>query len=329
MVVRPPSLHCRHRTFTEFPELLESGDVLVVNETRVIRARLRGARESGGAAEVFLLRPASGARYDPTAARWQVLVRPARRMRTGARIRFGDDAVAEIVGCGAGGLREIELTLRSSFSDLLERHGEMPLPPYVGAGDEARAAAYQTVFARVPGSVASPTASLHFTDRVLAMVRARGVTIAPLVLDVGYATFKPISAESIDAHRMHAESYEIPPATANAVNDALGEGRRVVASGTTALRALESSVGANGTVRAGRAETSLYVTPGFQFRVVSALLTNFHLPGSTLLVLVCAFAGYEATMAAYREAIAERYRFYSFGDAMFLGRQARLGALDE
>jgi S-adenosylmethionine:tRNA ribosyltransferase-isomerase len=202
---------------------------------------------------------------------------------------------------------------------LLESHGEIPLPPYVGPGDAARSARYQTVFARVPGSVAAPTASLHFTEEILAQLRARGVILVPLVLDVGIGTFRPMSGATIDEHVMHAERYAIPPQTAAAIAAAKREGRRVIAAGTTVLRALEGAALARGELAAGEGETELFVTPGFRFRVVDALLTNFHLPRSTLLVLVCSFGGHERIRRAYAEAIARSYRFFSFGDAMFVG----------
>jgi S-adenosylmethionine:tRNA ribosyltransferase-isomerase len=309
-----------HRTFADFPSLLREGDVLVINETRVVRARLRGTREpGGGAAEIFLLRPAAGGAFDFDARDWHALVRPGRRLRAGARVRFGDDGIAEILGEHPDGSRVVRLETRDPLAVLLERHGEMPLPPYVGAGDEARARRYQTIFARVPGSVAAPTASLHFTPPIVAAIEARGVTIAPLVLDVGLATFRPMEGETIDEHAMHAERYDIPPGTAGAVNAAKREGRRVVAAGTTVLRALEASAQEHGgQVDAGAAETALFVTPGFRFRVVDALLTNFHLPASTLLVLVSAFGGYDRIVTAYHAAVEKRYRFFSFGDAMFL-----------
>ena len=274
--------------------------MLVVNETRVVRARLRGVREpGGGAAEILLLRPAGGGAFDLGARDWHALVRPGRRLRAGARVRFGDDATAEILGARPDGSRLVHFETRGSLAEILERHGEMPLPPYVGAGDEARARRYQTIFARVPGSVAAPTASLHFTPPIVAAIEARGVTI--------------------DEHAMHAERYDIPPGTAGAVNAAKREGRRVVAAGTTVLRALEASAQEHGgQVDAGAAETALFVTPGFRFRVVDALLTNFHLPASTLLVLVSAFGGYDRIVTAYHAAVEKRYRFFSFGDAMFL-----------
>jgi len=313
----------RHLSFSDFPSLLHADDVLVINETRVIRARLRGTREpGGGAAEVLLLRPAAGGAFDPEARDWQALVKPGRKLRPGARVRFGADAAAVVLEICADGSRLVRLETAGPFEEVLERYGEMPLPPYVGSGDDARARLYQTVFARVPGSVAAPTASLHFTPGVLEAVRAKGVTIAPLVLDVGLGTFKPMEGETIDAHVMHAEPYAIPAATANAVNAARAAGRRIVAAGTTVLRALEASAAANGgEVAAGPAETSLFITPGFAFQVVEALLTNFHLPASTLLALVSAFGGYRAVRRAYEAAVAERYRFYSFGDAMFVTRR--------
>lgn len=309
----------RHCTFVDFPSLLVPGDVLVLNETLVIRARLRGTRENGGGAvEILLLRPAAGGPVDFTARDWHVLAKPGRRLSRGARVRFGDSGAAEIIDVRADGSRIARFDVRVPFEHFLQRHGEMPLPPYVGSGNEERAQRYQTIFARVPGSVAAPTASLHFTPRVLDAVRARGVTIVPLVLDVGLGTFRPMEGETIDEHVMHAERYSIPQDTADAVNAAKRTNRRIVAAGTTVLRALEASaVSHDGAVCAGEADTALFVTPGFPFRIVDALLTNFHLPASTLLVLVCAFAGYERTVRAYGTARAARYRFYSFGDAMF------------
>jgi S-adenosylmethionine:tRNA ribosyltransferase-isomerase len=318
------------RSFRDLPELLRAGDVLIVNETRVIKARLIGTREpGGGAAEIFLLRPSDRERYDPGARTFAALVRPGRRLRAGARVRFGDLAVAEILTVAVDGVRTVRFDAAGSFDEVLEGFGRMPLPPYVGAGDAARDARYQTVFGRVPGSVAAPTASLHFTDETFARLRERGVQVVPLILDVGLGTFKPIEAESIAAHRMHFEHYEIPEATAAAIESARREGRRVIAAGTTVLRALESAAAREDPsapaenrprIRSGPAETDIFIRPGYRFRVADALLTNFHLPASTLFVLVCAFAGYERMRAAYAHAIAERYRFYSFGDAMLIER---------
>ena len=311
-----------HRIFNEFPALLNAGDVLVINETRVIRARLRGRREpGGGAAEVLLLRPAGIGHFDIDAREWHALVRPGRRLREGALVRFGQDDAVRIAQVLPDGSRVVRFEGPLAVAAIMERFGELPLPPYVGPGDRSRSERYQTMFARVPGSVAAPTASLHFTPSVVAAIEQRGVTIVPLVLDVGYGTFKPMESATIDEHSMHAERYEIPSGTASAVNAAVSEGRRVVVAGTTALRALEASAAENGAVAAGAAQTSIFITPGFRFRVASRLLTNFHLPGSTLLVLVSAFGGYREIREAYACAIAKRYRFFSFGDAMLIDRK--------
>jgi S-adenosylmethionine:tRNA ribosyltransferase-isomerase len=303
--------------------VLRSGDVLVINETRVVRARLHALRDGGGQAELLLLRPRAPGGFDPSASEWLALVRPGRKLRAGARLRVGD-AGATVVDVLPDGPRVVRFDDGVDVGALLERHGEMPLPPYVaprsGAPD-ARAERYQTVFARVPGSVAAPTASLHFTDELLTTLRARGVAIAPLVLDVGMGTFRPMQGTTIDDHVMHAERYVIPAQTAEAIAGAQRAGRRIVAAGTTVLRALEGAALHDGTVHAGETETDLFVTPGFRFRVVDALLTNFHLPRSTLLVLVSAFAGYAPIRQAYQVAIEREYRFFSFGDAMFVERR--------
>jgi len=319
LLVVPPGAPLRDCTFREFPQLLRAGDVLVINETRVVPARLRGTRAGGGRAEVLLLRPRDREAFDYDARDWHALVRPGKRLQRGARIAFGEIA-AEIAEVLDDGTRVLRFEGTADVRSLVEQHGEMPLPPYVGPGDAARDARYQTIFARVPGSVAAPTASLHFTPEVLAALAARGVTIVPLVLDVGLGTFRPMSGERIDAHEMHGERYVIPAATAAAVVAAQNEGRRVIAAGTTVVRALESATQTNGAVAAGSGTTDLFITPGFRFGVVDALLTNFHLPQSTLLVLVVAFAGRERVLSAYAHAIEQRYRFFSFGDAMLIFR---------
>jgi S-adenosylmethionine:tRNA ribosyltransferase-isomerase len=308
-----------HRTFADFPSLLRAGDVLAINETRVVRARLHATREGGGDAELLLLRPRAHAAFDPAAREWLALVRPGRKLRAGARLRIGD-AGATIAAVLADGPRVVRFDDGVDVGALLDAHGELPLPPYVGSGDAARAERYQTVFARVPGSVAAPTASLHFTAEILDAIRARGVVVAPLVLDVGIGTFRPMTGASVDEHVMHAERYAIPGDTAEAIAAAKREGRRVIAAGTTVLRALEGAALQSGGLPAGEGETDLFVTPGFEFRVVDALLTNFHLPRSTLLLLVSAFAGYGRVRRAYQAAVEQQYRFFSFGDAMFVER---------
>ncbi|MBC5800805.1 MAG: tRNA preQ1(34) S-adenosylmethionine ribosyltransferase-isomerase QueA [Candidatus Eremiobacteraeota bacterium] len=308
-----------HKRFTDFPSLLRKGDVLVINETRVVRARLHGVREpGGGAAEVFLLRPSAGGPFSFEEREWLALVKPGRRLRRGAMVRFGDDAHAAIVDVHADGERTVRFESDVPLETLLERYGTVPLPPYVGSGDRARDERYQTIFARVAGSVAAPTASLHFTPRVLDHVRDRGVEIVPLVLDVGLGTFKPMDTQCIDDHVMHAERFAIPQASVTAINAAKAEGRRVIVAGTTAMRAVEAAASDDGRVKPCTGDTDLFIRPGYRFHIADALLTNFHLPASTLLVLVTVFGGYERIMAAYQRAIAERYRFYSFGDAMFV-----------
>lgn len=307
-----------HLRFSDFPSLLRAGDLLVLNETRVIPARVRGRRiPTGGEVEVLFLRPAGVAHYDPRASRWFALAKPGRRLRAGERVGFGEYGEATVVDVHDDGVRELELRLDVEFETFLMRAGQLPLPPYVTEDSEAAQAGYQTIFAREPGSVAAPTASLHFTQAIFDELQRREVEIAKLSLDVGLGTFRPLQNERLDEHSMHAEYYTIPDHTARAVARAKAEGRRVVAAGTTVVRALESASGKD-TVRAGSGETALFIKPGFQFQIVDALLTNFHLPRSTLLVLVCAFAGREPIFRAYREAVERRYRFFSFGDAMFI-----------
>jgi S-adenosylmethionine:tRNA ribosyltransferase-isomerase len=319
LLVLGPGGELHDRTFAAFPEQLRRGDVLVLNETRVIPARLRFARPGGGAGELLLLRPADRDAFAFDARTWYALVRPARRLPAGTRLSAGGAGLT-IEAVADDGRRIVRFDEGVDIAELLERAGELPLPPYVGAGDAARAERYQTVFARIPGSVAAPTASLHFTAEVLAAIAARGVEIVRLTLDVGIGTFRPMREGLLAAHKMHGERYAIDAATAAAVNRAKAEGRRVVAAGTTVVRALEGAALADGIVHPGAAETDLFIIPGFRFRVVDALLTNFHLPQSTLLVLVSVFAGYERTRAAYAAAIARDYRFFSFGDAMFAER---------
>lgn len=318
MVVRPDEPE--HTTFAHLAQYLREGDVLVLNETRVIAARVLGKREGGGAAELLLLRPSSG-RYDPHATRWLVLARPGRRLRTGAKVWFGHDGYAQVVAVNEDdGVREVAFSLNVPFETFLQRHGDMPLPPYIHNDSPQARERYQTIFARVPGSVAAPTASLHFTEEVFARIAERGVETARLVLDVGLGTFRPVQTQSLREHVMHSENFDIPRATVEAIARAKERGGRVVAAGTTVVRALEGSARKHGTVRAGEDATDIFITPGFPFTVVDAMITNFHLPQSTLLALVCAFSGYERIMSAYAVAVRERYRFFSFGDAMFLER---------
>lgn len=310
-----------HRAFSDLPSLLVPDDLLVLNETRVIPARLAGQRvRGGGRAELLLLHPADSTRYDPGAMRWIALAKPARRLRCGDRIAFGPLGEARVCAEHPEGMREFEFALTVPFERFLQEVGRMPLPPYIRNDSPAAQCRYQSVFARHPGSVAAPTASLHFTPHLLSEIAGLGVEIVRLALDVGLGTFRPVTAESIGEHVMHAESYSIDPKTARAIESARSSGRRIVAVGTTVVRALEGSIETYGRIEPGEHVTDIFITPGFRFRAVSAMITNFHLPRSTLLMMVSAFAGRERVLRAYAEAIAERYRFYSFGDAMFVTR---------
>ncbi len=308
-----------HVYFRDLPSLLRAGDLLVLNETRVIPARVHGRRiPSGGDVELLFLRPAHESHYDPHATRWLALAKPGKRLRPGERVAFGELGEATIRGVYDDGVREVELDLKIDFETFLARAGELPLPPYVTENSPEAQAGYQTIFAREPGSVAAPTASLHFTQAIVDELKRKGVEIAKLSLDVGLGTFRPLQTDRLEEHVMHSECFSIPQETARAIAIAKEEGRRVIAAGTTVMRALEASALHRGEVGAGRDKTALFIQPGFEFRVVDALLTNFHLPRSTLLVLVCAFAGRERIFRAYAEAIEKRYRLFSFGDAMFI-----------
>jgi S-adenosylmethionine:tRNA ribosyltransferase-isomerase len=302
-----------HRRFRDLPELLEPGDLLVLNVSRVLPARLRGTRANGAAAEVLLVHPDA----DGT---WLVMVHPGGKLKTGRVVRFGADAAAEVAAVLRGGLRRVRFTGQLDVRGVMQRYGAMPLPPYIHRpADAADRERYQTVFAQVDGSVAAPTAGLHFTTELLAQMRRRGVRVAEVVLHVGPGTFKPVETDDPAAHPMHAEWYEVPQETADAINATHAAGRRVWAVGTTVVRTLEAAAlraAGTGVVEGSSGWTDLFIRPGFRFAVVDALLTNFHLPRSTLLMLVAAFAGYEHTMAAYRQAIALGYRLYSYGDAM-------------
>jgi S-adenosylmethionine:tRNA ribosyltransferase-isomerase len=297
----------RHRRFDELPGLLVPGDLLVVNDARVSPARLRGEDAAGRAVELLVLQP--GAVGEVTC-----LARPGRRARTGARIALPEGVCARVLRVLENGRRVVEFSPPLT-AEILERIGHVPLPPYIKRPDtELDRQSYQTVFAKTPGAVAAPTAGLHFTEEMLARLRSRGVGTAELSLIVGAGTFKPVSSRDTDDHVMDEEEVQIPEETLRRAADAKAHGGRMVAVGTTVVRALESWTRGD----AARFRTSLFITPGFEFRAVDALLTNFHLPRSTLLMLVCAFAGREPVLAAYREAVAERYRFYSYGDAMLI-----------
>jgi S-adenosylmethionine:tRNA ribosyltransferase-isomerase len=291
------------RMFHDFPSYLKPGDCLVLNDSRVFPSRLYGRREHGtGRVEVFLTKPVSSDELT-----WEALVHPGKKMRTGERIFLSEDLTAEILGRGPFGERTVRLHPRGELYQVLDRIGHVPLPPYIRRPDtEADRERYQTVFARERGSVAAPTAGLHFTPEILEACDKAGATVARVTLHVGLGTFQPLHGDAIDDVKLHSERFTVPEETIRAMDQAT----RIVAVGTTSVRAIESDA-ANG-------ETSLFIYPGFRFRRTGALLTNFHLPKSSLLVLVCAFTGRELTLAAYRHAVEQRYRFFSYGDCMLI-----------
>ena len=307
-----------HHVFRELPALLAPGDLLVFNDTRVIKARLLGRKASGGAVEALVERVLENG---------EVLVhlRASKTPRPGTRVRFenaGDGFDAELLGRGGNGDALFRLRFPADPFALLERFGHVPLPPYVTRADDAEdERRYQTVFAQRPGAVAAPTAALHFDEALLAALVGRGVGMANVTLHVGAGTFQPVRSKNLAEHRMHSEWFEVGADTAAAIARTRAGGGRVVAVGTTTLRALESAA-LGGTLEPGSRETDIFITPGFTFRVVDHLVTNFHLPRSTLLMLVSAFAGHEHIRALYEHAIRERYRFFSYGDAMLLGLTA-------
>lgn len=298
--------------FSDVASHLHPGDVLVRNTTRVIPARLIGVREdTGGHMEFLLLRRAEG-------DRWECLAKPARRARPGQEYRVGDGLRVRVLGdTGAEGGKLVELLYDGILEEVLDRVGQTPLPPYITERleDPER---YQTVYARERGSAAAPTAGLHFTQALLDRLRAQGVRIVDVLLHVGLGTFRPVSAERVEDHHMHAEYCEVTAEAARAINEARAAGGRVVAVGTTSVRTLESAATPDGLVQPFAGQTSIFITPGYAFRAVDALITNFHLPESTLLMLVSAFAGREEMLRVYRHAVQQRYRFFSFGDAMLI-----------
>ena len=300
-----------HYHFYDLPKFLNPGDCLVLNDSRVLPARLIGHRPTGGVCEVLLL-------TDKGDGVWECLVRPGRKLRPGARVSFGEGELsADIEAELADGKRLVRFHYQGIFLEVLERLGRMPLPPYIKAElqDNER---YQTVYSRVTGSAAAPTAGLHFTPELLEQIRGMGVRVCYVTLHVGLGTFRPVKAEDIQDHEMHAEFCAIPQETADIINQTKKEGGRVVCVGTTSCRTVESFAGEDGTMSARSGWTSIFIYPGYRFKVLDALITNFHLPESTLIMLVSALAGREHVLAAYREAVEQRYRFFSFGDAMFI-----------
>lgn len=331
LILHRRSGQTEHRGFSDLPTYLRAGDLLVINDTRVIPARLYGVFEDGKSVEVLLLQPAGD-------QSWEALVKPAKPARAGRKLVLAcGHLTVTVTRQGISGRRFLRLPADADLRAILNSYGVMPLPPYIRRSAKRIAPSaekdslgprrsaliadferYQTVYAQEEGAVAAPTAGLHFTTALLDRIRQRRVLMHPVTLHVGPGTFQPVRVEDVSHHRMEPERYTIPDGTAQAIKAAKTEGRRVIAVGTTSVRALEHAAAQDGTVRAGAAETDLFITPGYRFRVVDILLTNFHLPRSTLLMLVAALAGLEPVRRAYAEAIAHGYRFYSYGDAMLI-----------
>jgi len=310
LVLNRKSDQLEDRHFYDVPNYLQPGDTLVFNDTKVIPARLIGAKsETGGKVEVFLLNRKSG-------NEWEALVKPGKRARPGTIIEFSKDLSCEVLATTEFGGRVVRFIYSGIFEEILDRLGETPLPPYITErlADKDR---YQTVYARERGSSAAPTAGLHFTSSLMEEIRKSGVNLAFVTLHVGLGTFRPVNVENITEHVMHREYYSVSPETAELINNTKKLGHRVIAVGTTAIRTLETA-GASGAVEAKSGWTDIFIYPGYEFKIVDALITNFHLPKSTLLMLISAFAGRENILSAYQEAIARRYRFFSFGDAMLI-----------
>ena len=300
-----------HSVFSRLPEYLREGDCLVLNDSRVLPARLIGRRATGGAVEALLLKDMGG-------GVWECLTRPGRKTPVGTKLFFGEgELTGEVVEAVEGGNKRIRFDCEGIFLEVLERLGKMPLPPYIKQ-ELQDAERYQTVYAKSPGSAAAPTAGLHFTPELLQALRDKGVDLNYVTLHVGLGTFRPVKEEDLEGHEMHAEFCCISPETAERVNAARREGRRVVCVGTTSCRTLEAVADEAGFVRPFADWVNIFIYPGYRFKCTDALITNFHLPESTLIMLVSALAGREHVLAAYREAVKERYRFFSFGDAMFI-----------
>ena len=312
LVLNPHDGSIRHGSFPDVCDYLLPGDCLVLNDTKVIPARLIGKKtDTGATVEVFLLKRKSD-------NIWETLVRPGRKLRENARVSFGDGSLScTVTECLPDGNRLVRFEYEGIFEEILDRLGQMPLPPYITHKlvDRNR---YQTVYARYEGSAAAPTAGLHFTEELLQNIKAKGVDICFVTLHVGLGTFRPVKVENIDEHKMHSEWYRISKETADTINAAKDRGGRVFCVGTTSCRTVESAGDENGRVREKTGETDIFIYPGYRFRVLDGLITNFHLPESTLIMLVCALAGKDNVMRAYAEAVKEKYRFFSFGDAMLI-----------
>lgn len=304
----------RDENFANFPNLLKETDILVLNNTKVFPARLLGKSETGANIELFLVK-------ETEQGLWETLARPARRLKTGKKVLFGENLTAEVLEKTEEGRVIVKFESNGDFDETLDKIGKTPLPPYIkrdeATADEDRER-YQTIFAKNRGAIAAPTAGLHFTPEVLEKIKNKGVEIVEITLHVGYGTFEPVRVSDLSEHSVMPEQTEISEESAQILNEAKSQERRIIAVGTTSTRALESSVSTDGKIIAGKREANLTITPGYKFRLIDGLLTNFHLPQSSLLVLVSTFAGHELTMNAYKHAVAQKYRFYSYGDCMFI-----------
>lgn len=301
----------QHKIFRDIIDSLNPGDALVINDTRVIPARLYGKKQgTGRQVEFLLLNQLSG-------DTWEVILRPGRKLRPGDRVSFAEELEAEILEKQEGGVTKVKFCFQGSFEALLDEYGNMPLPPYITKRLEDRER-YQTVYAKERGSAAAPTAGLHFTPELMENIKKKGVDIIPVLLHVGLGTFRPVKAERLEDHKMHSEYYSISEESAHRINAVKERGGRVIAVGTTSVRTLESAADQEGRVKEQSGNTDIFIYPGYRFRCVDALITNFHLPESTLLMLISAFMGKEQALEVYRLAVQEKYRFFSFGDAMFI-----------
>ena len=314
LIVDRASKSCTDERFYNFPRFLKKGDVVVLNNTKVFPARLFGAAETGAKIELFLVR-------ETEKRVWETLARPARRLKIGKKINFGEHLSAEVLEKTEEGRVFVKFEARRDFNEILEEIGKTPLPPYIKRDtddSDTDRARYQTVFARERGAIAAPTAELHFTPQILEEIKSAGVEVAEITLHVGYGTFEPVRVDDLSEHKVLPENYEISAETAAVLNQAQAENRRIFAIGTTTTRTLEAAISRHGKFLAEKNSADLTITPGFKFKAIDGLLTNFHLPQSSLLVLVSTFGGYKLIMESYRHAVSEKYRFYSYGDCMLI-----------
>ena len=312
MVLHRDTKEIEHKVFKDIIDYLEPGDCLVINDTKVIPARLYGKKDTGANVEFLLLKRIEN-------DDWEAMVRPGNKLKTGAKVTFGDGLLnAEVLDTLPGGNRKVRFTYNGIFNEILDKIGLMPLPPYIKENIKEENEKYQTVYAKYEGSAAAPTAGLHFTEELLEKIKEKGIDIAKVTLHVGIGTFRPVKVENVEEHQMHSEHFFVKQSEADKINKARETGHRVIAVGTTSCRVLESVSDENGKVKEIETDTSIFIYPGYKFKCVDCLITNFHLPQSTLIMLVSTLAGKDFIMKAYNEAVKDKYKFFSFGDAMFI-----------